>query len=93
MQHARATLKKIVGDVVRRDGGGAVMAWPVACGGRIGARTTALGFADGVLTVAVPDETWRLQLQSFIPQYLAALNQMVPEPVVNIEFRIVRQPN
>jgi len=88
MQHARATLRKIFTDVVRREGsGGPVMAWPLACGGKIAARTTALSFADGVLTVAVPDEAWRQQLRSFVPQYLAALNQMVAEPVKDIEFR------
>ncbi len=92
MQHARTTLKKIFSDVVRREGDdGPVLAWPLACGGKIAARTTALSFADGVLTVAVPDEAWRHQLQSFIPQYLAALNQMVAEPVGKIEFRIVHR--
>lgn len=92
MQHARATLKKIFSDVVRREGDdGAVMAWPLACGGKLAERTTALSFADGVLTVAVPDEAWRYQLQSFVPQYLAALNQMVAEPVGKIEFRIVQR--
>jgi len=92
MQHARTTLKKIFSDAVRREGNdGPVLAWPLACGGKIAERTTALSFADGVLTVAVPDEAWRHQLQSFIPQYLAALNQMVAEPVGKIEFRIVQR--
>jgi Dna[CI] antecedent, DciA len=44
-----------------------------------------------VLTVAVPDDAWRRQLQSFIPQYLAALNQMVSEPVSKIDFRTQRE--
>jgi hypothetical protein len=92
MQHAGTAIKKIFADIVRREGDdGALMAWPVACGGRIAERTTALSFADGVLTVAVPDEAWRHQLQSFIPQYLAALNQMVAEPVGKIEFRVVQR--
>ena len=94
MQHARTTLKKIFADAVRREGdNAAVLAWPLACGGKISARTTALAFADGVLTVSVPDEAWRRQLESFIPQYLAALNQMVAEPVNGIEFCVAqRQP-
>jgi len=92
MQHARATLRKIAGDVVRREGsGGPMLAWPLACGGKTAARTSAIGFAQGVLTVAVPDEAWRQQLQSFVPQYLAALNQMVSEPVSSIEFRTVQR--
>jgi predicted nucleic acid-binding Zn ribbon protein len=90
MQHARTTLKKIFSDMVRREGDGPLLAWPLACGGKIADRTTALSFADGVLTVAVPDDAWRQQLQSFVPQYLAALNQMVAEPVRSIEFHIVQ---
>jgi len=68
-----------------------MMAWPLACGAKTAARTSALSFADGVLTVAVPDDAWRQQLQSFIPQYVAALNRMLTEPVSNIEFRPVRR--
>src|SRR4051794_36129694 len=89
MQHARATLNKIYGNIVRGEGNNAaVIAWPLACGARIAARTTALYFADGVLAVSVPDDAWRQQLQSFIPQYLAALRQIVKEPISKIEFRI-----
>ena len=89
MQHARATLNKIYGNIVRNEG--PLTAWPLACGSRIAARTTALSFADGLLTVSVPDDAWRQQLQSFIPQYLAALNQIVHEPVKKIEFRILQR--
>ncbi len=92
MQHARATLRKIFSDVVRREGSdGPLLAWRLACGSRIAERTTAVTFADGVLTVAVPDEGWRQQLQTFIPQYLAALNQMVAEPVTQINFVTANQ--
>jgi predicted nucleic acid-binding Zn ribbon protein len=88
MQQARSTLRKIVADMVRGEGpNGPVIAWPLACGPKIAERTTALGFVDGVLTVSVPDEAWRRQLQGFVPQYLAALNQMVAEPVNDIQFR------
>ena len=91
MQHARGTLKKIFRDIVQREGSdAALMAWPLACGPRTAARTTALSFAAGVLTVAVPDEGWRQQLQSFVPQYLAALNQVSAEPVKSIEFEVAR---
>ena len=92
MQHARATLKKIYGEAVRREGGdGPVTAWPLACGSHIAERTHAVSFTDGVLTVAVPDEAWRAQLQSFVPQYIAALNQIVPERVTRIDLRVVRR--
>ena len=89
MQHARATLNKIYSNIIRDEG--PLTAWPLACGSRIAARTSALSFTDGVLTVSVPDEPWRQQLQSFIPQYLAALNQVVAQPVRKIEFRIVQR--
>ena len=86
MQHARATLNKIYSNIVRNEG--PITAWPLACGSRIAARTTALDFTDGVLTVSVPDDSWRQQLQTFTPQYIAALNHVVAEPVRRIEFRI-----
>jgi len=90
MQHVRSTLHKIAGDLVRREGNeGPLLAWPVVCGGKVARCTSALSFADGVLTVAVPDEGWRLQLQSFVPQYLAGLNRLVQEPVSRIEFRTI----
>ena len=89
MQHVRATLKKISAEMVRREGSaGPVLAWPLACGSKVATLTSALGFADGVLTVGVPDEAWRQQLQSFVPQYLAALNRMCSEPVTRIEFQV-----
>jgi hypothetical protein len=89
MQHARAALNKLYRNIVHREGDdAAITAWPLACGGKIAARTTALSFANGVLTVSVPDDSWRQQLQSFTPQYLASLNQIVQEPVKRIEFRI-----
>jgi predicted nucleic acid-binding Zn ribbon protein len=92
MQPARATLRKIAGEVVRHEGAdGPLLAWPLACGGKIAERTSPLSFAGGVLTVAVPDEAWRRQLQSFVPQYLAALNQMLAEPVSSIDFRVAQR--
>ncbi|MGA2369053.1 MAG: DciA family protein [Candidatus Korobacteraceae bacterium] len=87
MQHASATLKKIFRDTVRHNGSSApVLAWPLACGAKTAERTNAIDFAAGVLTVSVPDEAWRRQLQSFSSQYLAALNQVTPEPVNRIDF-------
>jgi hypothetical protein len=87
MQHARATLRKIFTNTLRREGANApLLAWPLACGGATAERTTAVGFAHGVLTVAVPDKTWQYQLQGLNRQYLAALNQISSEPVSRIEF-------
>jgi predicted nucleic acid-binding Zn ribbon protein len=87
MQHARATLRKIFTDTLRREGTNAPMiAWPLACGASTAERTNAVQFADGVLTVAVPDKTWQIQLQGLSRQYLSALNQVSSEPVSAIQF-------
>ena len=87
MQHARATLKKIFTDTIGREGdNSALLAWPLACGAKTAERASAINFADGVLTVCVPDEGWRRQLQSMASQYLAALNQISPQPVSKINF-------
>ncbi len=87
MQHARATLRKIFTNTLRREGANApLLAWPLACGGTTAERTTAISFANGVLTVTVPDKTWQYQLQGLNRQYLAALNQISSEPVDRIEF-------
>ncbi len=87
MQHAGTTLRKIFRQTVGREGGSAPMlAWPLACGTKIADRTEALSFVDGILQVAVPDETWRRQLESFRLQYLAALNGISSQKVDKIEF-------
>jgi hypothetical protein len=92
MQHARSTLRKIFSDALRREGASApLLAWPLACGATTAARANAVAFAEGVLTVEVPDKTWRQQLQSFGPRYLAALNQISAEPVSRIDFVIAGQ--
>jgi Dna[CI] antecedent, DciA len=93
MQHAASTLRKIFREKVSREGTDApLLAWPLACGSKIAERAKALTFANGTLTVAVPDETWRRQLQSFAMQYLASLNQISSTKVERLEFVIGAQP-
>jgi hypothetical protein len=93
MQHARSTLRKIFTDTLRREGSDApLLGWALACGAKTAERTTAIAFADGVLTVSVPDNAWRQQLQSLAPRYLAALNQITSEPVSRINFVTTHQP-
>ena len=65
-----------------------LVAWPLACGSKIADRARAVAFANGTLTVSVPDETWRRQLQAFALQYLAALNQISSARVERMEFVI-----
>ena len=92
MQRAGSTLKKIFAGALRPVGDDApLLAWPLACGSKIADKTTAVSYGDGVLTVAVPDRTWRHQLQGLDRLYLAALNQITSQPVTAIKF-VVSQP-
>jgi hypothetical protein len=88
MEHASVGLERIVVGSLRRahSGEGPVLAWPLACGQAVAARTMALEFADGVLRVQVPDAGWRKELQALAPQYLAVINRYVAESVKKIEF-------
>jgi hypothetical protein len=53
-----------------------------------------LSFEQNILCVEVPDASWRSELQSLAPQYLAVINRYVAESVRRIEFVIVgsKQP-
>ena len=62
------------------------MAWPVACGSAVAARTRAIEFAEGVLRVQVPDAGWRRELQALAPRYVAALNRYLKDAVTEVEF-------
>ena len=93
MQHARTTLTKIFAQTLRREGGeqAPILAWPLACGSKVAARTTAVSFAAGVLAVEVPDTAWRCQLQILSQHYLAALNQIRLQKVRDIKFVLPSQ--
>jgi hypothetical protein len=88
MKHAGTTLKKIFADVLRREAGddAPLLAWPLACGAKVAGKTNAIGYADGVLTVEVPDATWQQQLQALHHQYLAAMGSISTQPVNAIKF-------
>ena len=63
-----------------------VQAWPLACGGAVAAKTIAVDFAHGILRVEVPDVQWKVQLQDYAAQYVAALNACVGRPVKRVTF-------
>ncbi len=63
-----------------------LLAWPVACGSAVAARTRALQFSDGVLCVQVPDAGWRRELQALAPRYVAAINRYLKDAVSEVEF-------
>jgi len=90
VEPASAGIEKIVAASLRQSppGTGPVLAWPVACGQAVAARTTALDFADGVLHVEVPDTGWKVELQSLAPQYLAVINRYTRERVRRLEFLV-----
>jgi len=80
------TLEKIVTRSVRRAANSPLLAWPLACGSAVAARTQALSFGHGILRVEVPDTGWRAELQQLAPRYLSALNRYAGEPVSRVEF-------
>jgi len=92
MEHVAFGLEKIVASGLRRAPAreGPVLAWPLACGQGVAARTKALDFGEGVLRVEVPDAGWRAELQSLAPQYLAVINRYVAEGVKRIDFVVAK---
>jgi hypothetical protein len=91
MEQVGAGLEKIVAGSLRRSpaGQGPLLAWALACGQAVAARTSAVEFAGGILRVEVPDAGWRAELQALAPQYLAVINRYVAESVKRIDFVIV----
>ena len=84
------TLEKVIAGGLRRApvGQGPLLAWPLACGSAVAARTSALTFEQGVLSVEVPDAGWRTELRHLAPQYLAVINRYSNSGVKRIEFVI-----
>ena len=93
MQPASSGFEKIVANSVRKAPAaeGPLLAWALACGHKVSARTRAVSFADGILQVEVPDLGWRKELQALAPRYVAQINRYVLEPVTRIEF-VVKAP-
>lgn len=88
MQPPAAGLERVVTRSLRKAplAEGPLLAWPVACGSAVAARTRALEFVGGILRVEVPDAGWCRELQSLAPRYLAALNRYLGDCVMRIEF-------
>jgi hypothetical protein len=92
LEQAGSGLEKIVASSLRRvpQGEAPVLAWPLVCGSMVAERTQAVGFADAVLRVEVPDAGWKREMQSLAPRYLAMLNRYAGQKVERIEF-VIRQ--
>ena len=88
LQPAAAGLDKLVLQSLRKSppAEAPLLAWPVACGSAVAARTRAIAFEDGILRVEVPDAGWRRELQALAPRYLAALNRYLKGKVTEVEF-------
>jgi hypothetical protein len=88
LQPAAAGLEKVIARSVRKApaGDAPLLAWPVACGSAVAARTRALDFVGGILRVEVPDAGWRRELQTLAPRYVAVLNRYIASSVTRIEF-------
>lgn len=90
MEAVRTGLRNIMSELLRtRPAEEAVLlAWPLVCGKEVAARTTAVAFSAGVVTVDVPDQTWRGQLASFVPRYLAEYESLLNGVVKEIKLRL-----
>lgn len=102
MQHLRsellaatAGLEKLVARSLRNAPAGEapLLAWPLACGSAVAARTRAVEFHDGVMQVEVPDAGWRRELQALAPRYVAQINRYVADIVRRVEFVIANSNN
>ncbi len=95
MEQARNTLQKIVADTLRRLPPNEVplVAWEFAAGRAVAEKTKALAFSDGILTVEVPDATWRAQLSSMAPHFLSSLRTFSATTVERIEFVLAGSRN
>jgi predicted nucleic acid-binding Zn ribbon protein len=89
MEPVRTGLRNIAGDLLRSRPAeeAAVLAWPLVCGKEVASRTRAAVFAEGSLTVEVPDATWRAQLKSFTPRYLSGFAELLGPVVREVRFK------
>ncbi len=90
MEAVRTGLRNLMSELLRaRPAEEAVMlAWPLVCGKEVAARTAAVEFADGSLTIEVPDQTWRGQLASFVPRYISEYENLLGSVVKQISLRL-----
>ena len=90
MEPVRTGLRNIMSELLRTRPAeeAVVLAWPVVCGKDVAARTQAVSFSDGVLTVDVPDANWRAQLAAFAPRYVSGFNDLLGPVVKEMKFNI-----
>src|SRR5579863_6997323 len=79
MEPARTGLRNIMSDLLRARPAeeAVVLAWPLVCGKEVAARTRAVSFSEGCLTVEVSDAAWRDQLLSFAARYTSGYEDLL----------------
>lgn len=89
MKPVRTGLRNIMSELLRARPAeeAAVLAWPVVCGKEVAARTRAVAFDQGSLTVEVPDSAWRAQLAAFIPRYISGFAELLGPVVREVRFK------
>lgn len=94
MEPVRTGLRNIMSELLRTRPAeeAVVLAWPVVCGRDVAARTQAVSFSDGALTVDVPDATWRAQLAGLAPRYVSGFNDLLGPVVREVRFKLA-DPN
>lgn len=79
---------KSLGITRKLDGGKVLASWAEAVGPQVASRAQADSFANGVLTVVVPDSTWRHQLSLSRQDMISRLNETLGSPVVKDLFLV-----
>jgi hypothetical protein len=90
MESVRTGLRQIMQDLLRArpQEEAVLLAWPLVCGKEVAARTTAVSFSDGTLTIEVSDVSWRNQLQSFASRYLNGYEGLLGQVVKSVQFKV-----
>ena len=90
MQSVRTGLRNILSELLRscpREEA-VILAWPLVCGREVAARSQAVSFSEGNLTVEVADQVWRNQLQSFAGRYVNGYQDLLGPLVQRVEFKV-----
>jgi predicted nucleic acid-binding Zn ribbon protein len=90
MEPIRSDLRNIVNEIMRAQPPeeAVVLVWPLVCGSEVAARSRAVSFADGILSVEVQDTNWRTQLISFAPRYVAVFAELMGPLVKRVQFQV-----
>jgi hypothetical protein len=90
MEPVRTGLRNIMSELLRARPAeeAVVLAWPLVCGKEVASRTQAVSFADGSLTVEVPDQAWRAQLFAFSSRYISGYEGLLGPLVKEVRFQV-----